>query len=160
MLSVPESISRMQQATAASQAKLNEMRRVMEHATDRATVDAFAASLLPENNERVAGQVKLEKDLMDSLCSPNGASIEELIIVINAWVDQGRDIDVEYAVFFLKFISDSLLGVVPRNLAVCAGCRGKVACKRCASCTTSYCSRECQVAHWPVHRQSDCRRKK
>ena len=160
MLSSQESLSRMRQTTAACKAKLHEMQRALGDATDRATVDACTALLLPENNEHVAGQIKLETDIMDILNSPNGASIEELIIAINAWIDQGRNIDVEYAVVLLELISDSLLGTIPKNLAVCAGCCGKVAFKRCAACSTSYCSRECQVVHWPVHKRGDCRRKK
>jgi hypothetical protein len=149
----------MSKTAAALQAKHAEVLRAMERATDRATVDAYVASLLPENNERVAAQIKLETDISAILFSPNGTSIEELILAINEWIDQGRDIEVEYAVVLLKYISDGLLGAIPKNLAVCAGCRIKVACKRCAACTTSYCSRECQVAHWPAHRHNDCRRK-
>jgi hypothetical protein len=133
------------------------MRRTLKQTTDHAPVDA---SLLSKNQKRVSEQMKLETDIMDILFSPNGASIEELIITINAWIDQGRNIDAEYAVVLLKIISKKLLGTVPKYLATCAGCRSKVAYKRCADCSTSYCSRECQVAHWPVHKHSDCHRKK
>ena len=153
MLSVEESIQRNGKKAAASQAKLNEPETALEHFT----LDSFFDSL----NESLAQNYKLQSDIIDIINSPNGANIEELTIAINMWIDEGRDIDVEHAVHFLKFTSEILLGFVSKNLAVCAGCRGKVACRRCASCSTSYCSRECQVAHWPVHRKSgDCRRRK
>src|ERR1044071_5380696 len=31
--------------------------------------------------------------------------------------------------------------------------------KSCAVCRTRYCSRECQVAHWPIHKET-CEKKK
>jgi hypothetical protein len=155
MLSVQESLKRMRQTTAANEAYLREIQRAM----GPAKAATFAASLLPETNERVAGQMRLEKDIMDMLSSSSGASFDELATSINAWIDQGRDIDVEYAVVLLKLTGVSLLTKPPKYIAVCAGCQHKVAWKRCAACSTSYCSRDCQLAHWPVHRNSDCHRK-
>ncbi len=104
--------------------------------------------------ETIEQQKKLEQDVMDLLDRQTGATIEELVIAINTWVDQGQKIDAHYAVVVLNVVSETCLGAPQKSLAVCSGCRRKLALRRCAACRTRYCSRECQVEDWPSHKGS------
>ena len=48
---------------------------------------------------------------------------------------------------------------VPQTPASCAGCGGPNASNTCSACSeVRYCSRDCQVAHWKVHKRT-CTRK-
>ena len=127
------------------------------------TKKSFLIKKVTANNKNTPGmpsenlqqQIRLEEDIMALLLSQQGASMEELVMCINQWIDQGRSLDVEYAIVLLKCISQILNPGAAKGITVCFACQRKLAVKRCSACSTRYCSRECQLTSWPTHKQ-DC----
>jgi len=66
--------------------------------------------------------------------------------------------DSEYFGFF--FISEKLMDALPDEFPLfafhkdkCGMCKAEKPKKRCGKCVVFYCDRECQVAHWPLHKK-------
>lgn len=74
--------------------------------------------------------------------------------LVNALIDQGSCTDLDRAVKILQKINDQLGKGAP--VVVCCHCARKIGVKHCSGCLTtqkaSYCSRECQAAAWPTHK--------
>jgi hypothetical protein len=80
-------------------------------------------------------------------------SLKNVKHVINVALKQKICTDIDRAVKFLQCANDTL--GEGRGVVVCDSCAKMIGVKRCSGCSTRYCSRECQVAAWPLHK-ADC----
>ncbi len=73
--------------------------------------------------------------------------------LVNTLIDHGETY-IEHCVKLFESINTHLGSDVP--VTVCAHCAKRFGIKRCAACPRSngirYCSRNCQLAHWPKHK--------
>ena len=70
--------------------------------------------------------------------------------LVNALIHGGHCKDLGLAVKMLQHINDEF-GQGGR-VEICDSCAKKIGTKRCSTCKTSYCSRECQLTAWPSHK--------
>jgi len=81
--------------------------------------------------------------------------LQKLKYLLNALIDDGLS---KYEGQDAVAIMHSLYrqSNVQETLEVCAMCTRKIGTMRCKLCATRYCSRACQVSHWPEHK-AECR---
>ena len=93
---------------------------------------------------------------MDEETGDEYLSIQGVKLLTNSLIEEGSCTDVDQAIAFLNELNEI---VVKKTLiTLCSACAGKIGIKKCAACPKNskirYCSRECQVSDWPVHKMS------
>jgi hypothetical protein len=79
--------------------------------------------------------------------------------LVNNMIDRGFCTDIDRTLCIMNTMNEAYnelgLGNHTRNSFLCASCGVKIGVKKCSGCSslTRYCSKECQYAHWPLHKK-------
>ena len=83
-------------------------------------------------------------------------TIQGVKLLANNLIEDGSCTNLDLAMDFLNELNEKL--VKKSLIMLCSACAGKIGIKKCAACPKNskirYCSRECQVSDWPVHKMS------
>jgi hypothetical protein len=83
-------------------------------------------------------------------------TIHGVKLLANRLIEDGSCTDLDLAIAFLNELNS--FGKNKTLITLCSMCAGKIGLKKCAACPKNskirYCSRECQVSDWPVHKMS------
>ncbi len=84
-------------------------------------------------------------------------------MLLNTLIDQGVCRNTKRAIGWLnemnRSFNDLNVGKFARDSVLCDMCAKRIGVKKCSGCCnasipTRYCSRECQVAAWPLHKKT------
>ncbi len=82
--------------------------------------------------------------------------------LVNQLVDRGFCTNLENTLEVMnamnKATNEMEIGNQTRNSVLCVSCGMKIGVKKCSGCSspTRYCSQECQIADWPLHKKLCC----